>query len=127
MYSLLHSMVPRFLRLYLPLPEHEVLLQPRSPHWKALRRKWLAANPTCAGCGTKQFLQVHHKMPVSWDVIRELEWDNLMTLCESPEWMCHLRLGHSGSWLSRNPQAEKTAEEQLYRIEHRPVRPIIAA
>lgn len=77
----------------------------RSSKWPAVRKAHLAKFPTCAACGTKEKLEVHHIWPVSWPggENSELDPSNLITLCEAPGRNCHLNVGHLGDYASRNP------------------------
>lgn len=70
----------------------------RSPKWAALRKRFVKKHPLCAGCGRKDRLNVHHIIPIHERIDLELEWNNLLTLCEWPTWNCHLRIGHRGNW-----------------------------
>lgn len=95
----------------------------REPHrsgaWPALERRWLVAHPSCAACGGKSTLQVHHKIPVSWDPTQELVEGNLITLCA----VHHFWFGHLGDWRSRNPSVVADAAAWLARIRARPYPP----
>src|SRR5271168_1867215 len=75
----------------------------RSGKWPTLRKKFLLANPTCAVCGGKDKLEVHHKFPYHLDKTRELNEDNLIVLCETAPHFCHINYGHLGSYKSFNP------------------------
>ena len=77
---------------------------PRSVHWPALRLRHLKKEPLCQYCLTDKDLQVHHIIPVMVDRSRELDEENLITLCElrGPKG-CHLRIGHHGHWRTYNP------------------------
>lgn len=77
--------------------------RPRSPKWSSLRDRVVEAHPFCAVCGSKDFLQVHHKQPFHLWPELELEEDNLCVLCEAPGMNCHFRIGHLRSWSSYNP------------------------
>ena len=86
-----------------------------------MRRAWLALHPTCAACGSKQHVQVHHLWPVHFPGGEKTELDptNFMTLCERPGWNCHIRIGHGGDFKARNPEARKDAALSLERITDR--------
>ncbi len=75
-------------------------LDARDSRWPALRSAYLRAHPRCEACGTWQALQVHHIIPVSVDPSKELDCNNLMTLCKKN---CHLKIGHSGNCKKFNP------------------------
>lgn len=87
-------------------PSTESVRLPRSPHWRALRARWLEDNPTCAACGCKEKLEVHHIIPVHVNRSLELDAENLITLCEvdtaGPDHHCHLKFGHLGNWYNYN-------------------------
>ena len=72
----------------------------RSPHWPKVRAEHLKLHPECAACGQTDKLQVHHIIPFSFDPSKELDPDNLITLCvDGPGHMnCHLLWGHSGNY-----------------------------
>jgi len=53
----------------------------------------------------------HHVVPVHIDPSRELDPENLVTLCEGPSFNCHLFFGHLRNWSSFNPDIRKDAEE----------------
>jgi hypothetical protein len=74
----------------------------RSPKWAGVRKKHLVANPACAACGSKRFLQVHHMVPFSDRPELELDFTNLITLCMSRN-ECHLHIGHGGGYKFFNP------------------------
>lgn len=71
----------------------------RSPGWKKVRDKFIKNNPTCAACGTKEDLEVHHITPYHVDKSLELDQDNLITLCGK---RCHYVFGHFCDWKSWN-------------------------
>jgi 5-methylcytosine-specific restriction endonuclease McrA len=93
------------------------LREKRSTQWPALRRKHLAAHPTCASCGGRAALECHHIVPVSFDRSRELDPDNLITLCEKKK--CHCRDGHLWDWKAANPNVVADAAAALARIGNR--------
>ena len=68
---------------------------PRSPKWPSVRAAHLKANPTCAACGGRDALEVHHIQPFHLRPELELDPRNLLTLCADP---CHLVHGHCMSW-----------------------------
>jgi HNH endonuclease len=81
----------------------------RSSHWKTLEHHFLAEHPSCAACGSKTRLQVHHKQPFHLDPALELDPTNLITLCMSLHHECHLTLGHGGNWKQYVPNVEELA------------------
>lgn len=86
----------------------------RSPKWNHVRDEHLESHNECAACGSKWKLQVHHIRPFHLHPELELDPQNLITLCMSEEWDCHLSLGHGGSFHSYNPHVV----EDVYRFSH---------
>lgn len=86
----------------------------RSSEWTNVRNKFLREHPTCAACGGKKSLNVHHIFPFEYYPERELDAaGNLITLCEDgPASMnCHFVYGHCGvSWTHWNPHVVHDAE-----------------
>jgi hypothetical protein len=85
----------------------------RSPKWDEVRDRFLAANPTCAACGGKRHMQVHHKTPFHLDPRLELDEANLIGLCMGPH-DCHLTVGHGGSFKTYNPDVVASAAALLH-------------
>lgn len=83
----------------------------RSGKWATVRKEHLVNNPSCASCGETKKLEVHHKLPFDDDPSKELDPDNLITLCEcaSGGIICHLAIGHNGNYQRYNPNVEKDA------------------
>lgn len=74
----------------------------RSPKWRTVKNKHLLLNPSCAGCGSKKHLQVHHIVPFAVNPALELDSTNLVSACmDRPE--CHLRICHADNFRSFNP------------------------
>jgi 5-methylcytosine-specific restriction protein A len=71
----------------------------RSPSWNKTRKEHLANFPECAACGRKDDLEVHHIVPYHVDSSRELDPNNLITLCDK---YCHFIFGHLMDWKSWN-------------------------
>ena len=90
---------------------------PRSPEWPTCRKHFLKKNPTCAACGTTDNLNVHHKMPFHLDKSKELDNNNLITLCETH---CHILIGHLASFKSYNPDVVEDAVTMLKKVQNRP-------
>jgi len=84
----------------------------RSDKWPTVERHFLEANPTCAACGGKNRLNVHHCMPFHLDPAKELDPTNLITLCMGDK-ECHLHIGHGGSFKQYNPNVRQDAAEVL--------------
>lgn len=91
----------------------------RSPKWALVRSRFIVKNPCCAGCGTKENLEVHHKKPFHLSPELELSEDNLIVLCEKPGRNCHYRLGHSFNWRAYNPFVVDDAALSLKRVQER--------
>lgn len=76
----------------------------RSDKWPGVRRKFLKKHPTCMFCGGKKKLEVHHIEPFHISPEKELDENNLITLCENDAdgVNCHLLCGHLGNFKSIN-------------------------
>lgn len=94
----------------------------RSGHWPVIRKQHLEKNPTCAVCGGKDKLEVHHMRPFHLHPDLELELSNLITLCESEKngINCHLLMGHLGNFKSFNIHVVEDADTWNKKILHRP-------
>lgn len=88
------------------------LLSKRSSRWPTVRANFLSKNNSCAACGQTDHLQVHHVKPFHLDPSKELDESNLITLCED-EYLCHLHVGHLGSFKSENPNVREDAAKEL--------------
>jgi hypothetical protein len=84
----------------------------RSGKWRTVEKKFLLENTTCAACGGKKRLQVHHASPYHLNPADELNVDNLITLCMGTK-ECHLEIGHCGSFKLYNPNVREDAEKAL--------------
>ena len=95
----------------------------RSSHWPTVRKHHLEMHPTCAVCGGKDKLEVHHQKPYHLHPELELDPDNLITLCESKAngVNCHLLFGHLGNYKSFNVDVRALAADWLKRIANRPL------
>lgn len=94
----------------------------RSPEWPKVRKAHLAKFPTCAMCGTKNKLEVHHIKPFHLHPELELEPSNLITLCESKvDANCHLLFGHLGNFKSLNATVIHDAKAWNEKIKDRPM------
>lgn len=80
----------------------------RSDKWPKVRQEHLKKKPTCAVCGGKTTLEVHHKVPFHTKPDLELDPNNLITLCESKKngVTCHLWFGHLGNYKCINPEVD---------------------
>lgn len=92
---------------------------PRSGKWRGVRNDHLANHSTCAACGDKRMLNVHHVQPFHLFPELELEPTNLITLCEVPSHSCHFMIGHLASWSAYNPHVREDAARMLERIKGR--------
>jgi len=81
-------------------------IEGRSGRWAAVRKAHLQKNGYCAACGKKTALEVHHVVPVHADASKELDADNLITLCRTT---CHLLIGHLGDWHNFNRHVREDA------------------
>ena len=116
-----YSMLNLFLRILgFSGGEVDALGTPRSPGWKALRREHLSRNPRCAVCGSDKNVVPHHVVPFHIDQSRELDPSNLVTLCESPTFNCHLFFGHLRRWDRHNPTVVEDAAEWNRKISQSP-------
>ena len=84
----------------------------RSPKWDNVRDDFVEKHPTCAACGGKKKLQVHHIEPFHLKPEKELDVNNLIVLCEDKK-RCHLKIGHHGSWKDFNPNVIEDAANAL--------------
>jgi hypothetical protein len=78
----------------------EVRYAQRSSKWSSVRKYHLEKNNSCLACGRKNKLEVHHIVPVHIAPDKELDPDNLVTLCADP---CHLVFGHFMNYRNYNP------------------------
>lgn len=88
----------------------------RSPKWYIVRHKHLLKQNFCQACGTKRRLQVHHIVPFSVDASKELDENNLITLCKS----CHLVFGHLMDWRSWNTEVVNDSMVYYNKILNKP-------
>lgn len=89
----------------------------RSWKWKDVRKKHLEIQPTCQACGRKDDLEVHHIEPVHKNPNRELDPDNLITLCSKS---CHFMFGHLMDYKSWNINVVSDCKTYLSKIQTRP-------
>ena len=80
----------------------------RSPKWSSVRDTYLYRHQTCAACGTRQHLNVHHIIPFHLDESKELDEKNLITLCLTRN-LCHIKIGHGDDYKAYNPEVIKDA------------------
>lgn len=93
---------------------------PRSPKWPAVRAEYLKTHPECAACGTRNELNVHHVVPFHLDESKELDPENLITLCREH----HLTVGHDPdfdgpmkpNWSAENKNVRRDAERMRKKL-----------
>lgn len=94
-------------------PEKAVILPPdltvRSSKWPAVRAEHLKKHSVCMACGSTTDLAVHHKIPVHLDPSKELDPNNLITLCQKSGRNCHFIVGHACDWTGYSPDVERFA------------------
>lgn len=93
----------------LSLEEMKILSMPRSKEWKKVRSEHLMKNPLCAVCGGCRNVVPHHIVPFHRDPTKELDPENLISLCEGDTFNCHLFFGHFRNWLKCNPNVVEDA------------------
>lgn len=99
----------------------KALLAGRSSRWPTVRAAHLKSHPTCAACGGKSKLEVHHILPVHVYPNRELDTENLITLCDKRG--CHFAFGHLYDWKSWNAGVVGCVDGWLRLVRVRPKSP----
>ena len=94
-------------------------LEGRSPQWNRVRKTHLFNHPSCAACGGKDSLEVHHIEPFHIYPSKELDPTNLITLCSAKGRECHIRFGHGFNWKHYCPAVVLYAEQELHRLKER--------
>lgn len=89
----------------------------RSSGWSKVRKEHLKKQPCCQSCGSCKKPEVHHIIPVHVDPSKELDLDNLITLCDK---YCHFAVGHLMSFHSWNPNVIEDAEVYKDKVNNRP-------
>jgi len=91
---------------------------PRSPGWRKVQQEHLKKEPNCVICDGVEDLNVHHIEPFHIHPEKELDPNNLITLCNHNR--CHYTFGHLMSWKSWN--ADVRADVALWheKIKNRP-------
>lgn len=94
----------------------------RSGRWPAVRKQHLDAHPHCEVCGSSAKVEVHHIEPFHIQPARELDPDNLITLCEVNKGgvNCHLFIGHLGNYRSYNVEVRADSLNWSDKIKNRP-------
>lgn len=95
----------------------EIRCAARSKDWPALRKKHLDKQPCCQACGSCLKPEVHHIVPVHLDPSRELDPDNLITLCDK---YCHFVFGHLMNYKSWNIDIIKDAKVYNDKLKNKP-------
>jgi len=90
----------------------------RSLKWPQVRIKHLKNNPSCAACGRTDGLEVHHIQDFSENPDLELDFSNLITLCDKGT-KCHFMFGHLGNWKSINPDVIEDSAWFLTKVKNR--------
>jgi len=93
----------------------------RSPKWRSVRNEHIKNNPTCAACGRKDGLEVHHIVPYHVDPSKELDPTNLITLCGK---YCHFVFGHLMDWKSWNENVVRDSTLYLLAKTNKPYREV---
>lgn len=88
--------------------------KPRSPKWREVRAAHLKKQPVCQACGRAGSLEVHHIVPFHVDNSKELEPENLLSLCADP---CHIVHGHLMSWRRWDPDCVANCKNYRERVE----------
>ena len=96
------------------LPEPRLVLDPlgnrRSALWPKVRAAFLREHPVCAACGVSKDLELHHVRPYHLHPELELDFANLITLCDYAGRGCHFCLGHLYDWRRWNPHVREDAD-----------------
>ena len=74
----------------------------RSSRWSSVREVHLRSHPCCEVCGSKNNVEVHHILPYHLYPEEELNFRNLITLCENKSRNCHFLFGHCLNWKHYN-------------------------
>ena len=94
---------------------------PRSPKWPTIRNDFLILHDKCEVCGKKgsllKPLEIHHCIPFSQDKSKELDFENLITLCRRD----HLLIGHLDNWKSFNKDVKIDSNRWRLKINNRPL------
>lgn len=92
------------------IAEAKTILSARSSKWRTIRNNFLQKNPCCKVCGSTENLIAHHIIPVHIDKSKELDENNLMTLCQNKTLNCHFIFGHLLNWTKSNPDVIKDSK-----------------
>ena len=101
----------------------------RSGRWRKVRRDYIKDHNSCAACGGKKKLAVHHVKPFHLHPDLELDPTNFSTLCM--KFGCHIILGHGGDYKAYNPDVREDAQKVLESLDKKQalkdIEPIIDA
>jgi hypothetical protein len=94
----------------------------RSTEWPKIEREHREKEPTCAVCGSKDKIQVHHVFPFHYCIALgrpdlELDDRNLISLCESQPNDHHLLIGHLDSFQSSNLKVRADVSNYIHQDE----------
>lgn len=89
----------------------------RSSSWPKVRSEHLKKQPCCQCCGSCIKPEVHHIIPVSIDPAKELDPNNLITLCDK---YCHFIFGHLMDWKSYNIDIVKDSKDFFVKKKNSP-------
>ena len=89
----------------------------RSPGWSKLRNEHIEKQPYCQACGSYKRPEVHHIVPVHVDPSKELDPDNLITLCDK---YCHFIFGHLMNYKSWNVNVIEDSKVYYNKIKKKP-------
>jgi 5-methylcytosine-specific restriction protein A len=89
----------------------------RSWKWKDVRKEHLLKQPFCQACGRQEDLEVHHIEPVHLNPSKELDPENLITLCAKT---CHFIFGHLMDYKSWNKDVVTDSNNYLQKLQQRP-------
>lgn len=89
----------------------------RSTKWPKVRDAHLKIDPVCNVCGGTEDLNVHHIIPFHIDKSKELDPNNLITLCNGRG--CHFTFGHLFDWQKFNPSVVQDAKLFKKKVEER--------
>ena len=92
------------------------ILSDRSVHWSKIQKEHIKQQPCCQACGTVKNLQVHHIIPFNVDPLKELDKNNLITLCKK----CHFVFGHLMDYTSWNIDVIEDSKVYLNKVKNKP-------
>lgn len=88
----------------------------RSPKWREIRSEHIKQQPQCQACYSIKSLEVHHIEPYHINPERELDLNNLITLCKT----CHFVFGHLMDYKSWNKNVVEDCKNYSQKIIGRP-------